>query len=42
MADKYAGYGELKQNEKENEAYTIFCREGHSEIAVIAPPRRRE
>ncbi len=37
MTDKYAGYAELRQNEKENEDYTIFHREGNSEIAVIAP-----
>ena len=37
MTDKYASYAELRQNERENEDYTIFHREGDSGIAVIAP-----
>ncbi len=37
MTDRYAGYAELRRNERENEDYATFHREGDSEIAVIAP-----
>jgi len=35
--DKYKTYGELKQNEKEDEDYTILYREGGSNITIMAP-----
>ena len=33
----YAGFAEIRQNEKENEDYTILYRETDSDLAVIAP-----
>lgn len=37
MGYKYTSYAELKQNEKENEDYTIFYRQTDSQISIIAP-----
>lgn len=37
MVDKYTNFFELKQNEVEDEAYTILYREVDSKFAIIAP-----
>ena len=37
ITDIYYSYAELRQNEKEHVDYTIFHREGCSDIAVMAP-----
>ncbi len=37
MADKYKNFAELEQNEREDEDYTIFCREADSDIVIMAP-----
>jgi len=37
MIDKYKNFAELKQNERENEDYTILFRKVDSKIAILAP-----
>jgi len=37
MIDKYRNFTELKQNEKENQDYTILYRKVDSKIAILAP-----
>ena len=37
MMKTYAGFAEIRQNEIENEDYTILCRETGSDLAVLAP-----
>ena len=37
MTDKYKNFAELAQNEREDEDYTILCREADSDIVIMAP-----